>query len=779
MSCPCDEFNFPVKLKIGTGQEWLSRALGGFPDWRMAILNSIGRQPELYQWRARGEQDLGMMLVDMGAYLFDSVSFYDSFVANESYIKTAFREGTDRKLISILGYIPRPAMSAQVWLAAEAEGKKVINMEKATAFRSAEFDGNVPQVFETEQAISLDPRVNKYKIDRVKLDDIPGIINSFLVIPNTVRLKENDPLLLVFNESNRRVAYVDKIENISLRSKKPTLKIILKSDITVPANSKFSELRVYTPGNATGLWTFSTAISGTQYDLESTRPIRAGSYVILEHKGVLRGRKVTSADKQQLTLFASSTSTIKDTSDTVTGSVVSPAVKTTVTRINLDNIVSWPDPVYENNITIYFNLVEAAKIVTPDKETLIDNDVISIPDYIDESRVPVSSLLFEDVYKEGIQSGGTLDYINHEVIVDVNTAWDKLLMAPVNVFGNAFIASRGETVIDEILGVGDATQEYQEFKLKQKPLSYLPTNNSKGYSSTLSVRVGNILWDEVDTFYATSKDDTVYVVRHNEENETYIKFGGAARLPTAAEVTASYRYGAGSEVPPAESITQLAKPIDGITNVKNILPAFGGGDAESMDEIKYYAPRSALLLGRTVSLLDIEAAANQVSGVKAVKALWRWDKVRSEKRAIIYYIGDAQLSSSILSSLKAMSEPDAPIEVKQSLPQTANIQINLVINQDYSHKLVIADVQTILYEVPSAGFKGGLLRAEKLGPEGIVYNSHMIDAIMEVNGVNDIESITFDSTILTGYGRQPEPEHYFEFGELGTLSSGININGVV
>jgi len=779
MSCPCDQFNFPARLDITTGLLWLPSALGRFPDWRLAILDAIGRQPALYQWRARGEQDLGMMLIEMGAYVFDIVSFYDAFIANESYIKTSFRDGTDRKLICVLGYVPRPAIAANVWLAAEADGKKVVEVAQGTAFRSGEFDGNAPQVFETEQSVQIDPRVNKHRIERVRLDAMPSSVDSVLVVPNSVRAKENDPVVLIFNNVYRRTAYIEKIEDITLRSREPAQKISFQSAVSVPYASKYSELKVYAPGNNTGLWQFGDPLGYRRADLDSLKPIRTDDIVIFEKEGELRSRRITSVEQKKLTLFTALTSTIKDSSDTVTGTVDSPDIQTTVTRLRLNsNLSGWTDS-DADRITVYFNLVEAAKVIVPSKDDLEQTDLIAIPGYIDESRVPVSSLLLEDMHNEGVYSGGALDFINRQATVDTSPEWGKNLVAPVNVFANVFQASRGETVVDEVLGTGDAAETYQEFKLKKKPLTYLQADNAKGYVTTLSVRVGNVLWDEVETFYGTSKEDTVYVVRHDEEDETYIKFGGAARLPSAAVVTASYRFGAGSVVPPAGSVSQLARPVDGIKTVRNILPAFGGGDAESMDEIKYYAPRSALLLGRTVSLLDLEAAAHRVTGVRSVRALWRWDKLRFEQRAIIYYIGDAQLSSSILSSLKAMSEPDAPIDVKQAQSQAAAINLTIVINEDYGPDQVIADVQAALYKKPAPGISGGLLRAEELGPEGVVYNSHVIDTIMDVNGVDEIESIVFNDTPLTGYGRSPDPEHYFDFGELGTASSGITINGVV
>lgn len=176
------------------------------------------------------------------------------------------------------------------------------------------------------------------------------------------------------------------------------------------------------------------------------------------------------------------------------------------------------------------------------------------------------------------------------------------------------------------LGAGDASRPLQTFRLKKKPLTYLSAANAAGRVSSLSIHVGGILWTEVESFYGVDDHETVYIARYDDAGETDVIFGGGARLPTGAPVVADYRFGAGAAAPPADSVKQVARPVAGLRRIRNILPAFSGADAEGPAELTYRGPRSALLLGRAISLIDFETATVERTGVRAAKAAWSWDK---------------------------------------------------------------------------------------------------------------------------------------------------------
>lgn len=778
MSCPCDQKNYPAALDIHAGLDQLPRALGTFPQWRLAILDAIGRQNALSHWRARDADDFGMLLVEMGAYLFDVLSFYDALLCNDSYLNTAWLEGTERKLVSLLGYIPRPAIASQAWLAIEADGRRLVELPAKTAFRSGEFNGNPPQVFELEENAWVDPRLNKHTVARVLSDSISGgSLNSILVTPNSLRIQKGSPVVLSFN-GTLRTAYVDNIKAVALRSRKPASEIIFKTEISVPAGAKYSELRVFTLGNSMPLWRASNPFSGTKVLLDTRAPVRAGEFVLFEKEGSLKVRTVNVSDTSSQTILSAVTTTVKNLDGDITAELESPDVKTSVSELTLSSSLGWSGA-DRNKVTLYYGVSDAARVLIPERDDLQQGDPLSIPTYVDEARVPVNNLLLEDTHLEGLFTTGSLNAETQTASLDAETAWSQSLQSPVSLYANVLKISRGETVANELLGIGDATQQWQTFELKNKCLTYLPADNATGNKSTLKVYVGGVLWQEVSTFFGVQSDEQVYLVRHDDAGTAQIQFGGGARLPSGTAVYANYRFGAGAAVPPAGSINQMAEPVNGIKTIKNVLAAFGGNDAESAADLKHYAPQSALLLGRAVSLVDLEAAAHGVAGVEAVKGVFRWDKKRQEKRAVIYFIGDAQLTSGLLASLLTISEPDALIDVKPALAQSASVNLELEIDKRYQSSDVIADVQQALYRSPQPSVAGGVLHKTSLGPEGVIFYSHIIDAIMDVPGVRGINNMSFNGSAISGYGIKPAAEHYFDFGELGTNTSGITINGVI
>src|SRR5262249_27679444 len=124
------------------------------------------------------------------------------------------------------------------------------------------------------------------------------------------------------------------------------------------------------------------------------------------------------------------------------------------------------------------------------------------------------------------------------------------LRTPVSIYGNLVAVTRGESVA-EILGSGDATQSFQRFRLKKKPLTYLSSPASAtGRRSTLAVRVDGVLWQEVTSLFLAGPQDRVYTVRQTVDGETEITFGGGGfgqPLPSGRDnVRATYRYGGGA-----------------------------------------------------------------------------------------------------------------------------------------------------------------------------------------------------------------------------------------
>jgi hypothetical protein len=104
--------------------------------------------------QAKGERDFGVMWLEMWAYVADVLGFYDERIANESYIRTAVRRPSLRRIVDLLGYVPAPGVAGSAAIAAIAEGRVSVLVPKSTAFRSDAFGSEPPQVFEASLPIA-------------------------------------------------------------------------------------------------------------------------------------------------------------------------------------------------------------------------------------------------------------------------------------------------------------------------------------------------------------------------------------------------------------------------------------------------------------------------------------------------------------------------------------------------------------------------------------------------------------------------------------------------
>src|SRR5271157_2033982 len=196
--------------------------------------------------------------------------------------------------------------------------------------------------------------------------------------------------------------------------------------------------------------------------------------------------------------------------------------------------------------------------------------------------------------------------------------------------GNVVRASNGQTVSKEVLGSGNAAQAFQSFLLQKQPLTFVPSSNAGGVSSSLQLSVNSVQWTEVPELFGQPSTAQVFSTRQNEDGKTLIQFGDAnfgATIPSGkSNVVATYRYGSGvgGDVA-ANSLTTLLDRLQGLTSVTNPLPAEGGADPETMGAIRSNAPRTVRTFDRAVSLLDFQDLITASGEVAKALATWIWD----------------------------------------------------------------------------------------------------------------------------------------------------------
>ncbi|MEP6714008.1 MAG: hypothetical protein ABJC09_00450 [Terriglobia bacterium] len=790
MNCPCDTIVFPQPLTIAAGLDELPLQFATFPEFRTAMLDAITREPALSIWRARSSDDFGIMLLEMWAYVCDSIAFYRETIGNEQYVRTSQLRPSLRKLVDLLGYIPRPASSATVDLVALADGRQPLILPPGTAFRSGAFPGGTPQVFELDAPTKIHPLLNKWTLNRSRPQTIdsqegfPLINYSYAwALPSAVSVKAGGILVVATTNGVAAVAAtVTSITDFPAQDGVKYKQINWSPSLALSGSIPIANVQFTKPTQKGGLWKQAVqsgdgpVISGTSIVLDGLyRGIAPGSMVVLQNGANLRWfRCYTSEQPRKLAKGGDITYTDPVSKNSTTISPPFPLTTVTVLTLDADVNAASRRGGYGNwgsseiaNIVLHYAFVTAAQVTNPFFTTLIAGDPlgVQVPAEPPADGSSSNEFMLEDKNGVGLEITGSLDFLSGTVTLGQSSSISKTLIVPVTMYGNIVTASRGETVPSEFLGAGDASVEYATFTLKKKPLTYTPSataGNETGVASSLKIWVNGLLWSETPSFFGHPVEDQVYTVRQNDNAEAVITFNG--RLSTGVPIVASYRFGGGSVTPPAGSISQIAKAVKGLKSVRNPVAASGGADAEAASNLSANAPKSALLLGRAVSIDDMQVAAANIAGVRAVQAEWRWNMQNQRPVVQIWYVGEAGVQKNILQTLQNLSDPTTPFSVDEALPVSASLSISV----ETDPRRVAVDVATAV-SAALMDKSTGLLSPERIGIGKTLFRSVIFETVLQITGAIAVDGLLWSGKAFPDYGINPGSGKYFDF-ENGILS---------
>jgi hypothetical protein len=811
--CPCDTVIFPAPLKIPAGLTNLPRQIGMFGDFRNALLREIHNNSALAEWNARNAGDLGVMLFEMWAYICDNVSFYDKLTADETYIGTAQTESSLRKLVGLIGYRPRPATSAQAFVAAIADGLKEILVPQGVGFRSGAFDDEAPQVFEVTQATTIHPLHNKWRLpapppgtvaesyasdlDLASASSLTEITTNVLTFDMSATIAPGDYCIVSHTSDDTffKGVRIASTEEATATDGVTYKRATLDTDLTYESDTKWEDISVKVAGQKTSLWTQNffnpqSAIDGDLIVLNAlTRQIKTGDLLLLEKSGdPLRPFRIANVSEESMMLTHAHPYDSVDVDGNDVTLQIAP-VFSPITHVTLDADINdasrkgsggdW-SATDASSIVVHYLFEEKGKPTTLPfaNYSVAAGGTFSVKSPKDflfkalrDHKWP-ARFLVEDQLKNGADLTGYFDPQNQTLTFDPSDS-DTVLIPPLKAYGNIVYANRGETVDSEVLGSGNAAIPHQQFALKKSPLTYHDEPSSvSGVAADLTVWVNGIAWDETPSFFNHGPTDRVYIVRQNDDDENLVTFGDGirgSRLETGTDnVIASYRYGSGEKSPPAGSLNQLAKPFKGLNRVHNVNPSFGGADKQDPENLRLLAPASALLLGRAVSLKDFEVAAQNLGGVIAARATWQWHGIRQQRTIHIAFIGDEQLEPVIEGSLRDICEDNVSITAEVATPEPTTIAIDTVIDPSYREDDVLDSLCNVLVDE-----RNGCLIARNIGIGQPLMNSVLTGKIMSVSGVTNVDAIMINDIPLPLPGIAPDPNGYFSI-ESGMLS----LNGV-
>ena len=303
----------------------------------------------------------------------------------------------------------------------------------------------------------------------------------------------------------------------------------------------------------------------------------------------------------------------------------------------------------------------------------------------------------------------------------VNDLLYPYLRDTVSINGNVALATNGETKT-EVLGGGDASQAYQQFTLKQPPLTYIGAATPSGAESTLKIYVNDVQWHEQSALYGAGARDRIFVTQLSDDGKTTVEFGdgqSGARLPTGREnIQAAYRQGIGTggNVKAGQLSLLMAAPL-GVKSVTNPQQASGGADSEKLDDARTNAPITVLTLDRVVSLTDYEDFARAFAGIAKALATWTWD---GQTRGVFLTVAGptgadipdgSETITNLIAAMQDAGDPHVPLRVQTYVPAFFRLSALVNINPDYQQDKVMGALTNALraaFSFDARGFGQGV-----------------------------------------------------------------------
>lgn len=318
----------------------------------------------------------------------------------------------------------------------------------------------------------------------------------------------------------------------------------------------------------------------------------------------------------------------------------------------------------------------------------------------------------------------------------------------VTINANIARATHGETVT-EVMGSGDAGQAFQQFTLRQPPLTYISASTPKGVQTSLEIRVNDLLWKEVPSFYGHGPNERIYITRLDNDGKTHIRFGDGktgSRLSSGQEnVTATYRKGIGlGGLLKADQLSILMTRPFGLKEVTNPIGSSGAADPETLDQARQNTPLTMLTLDRVVSLKDFENFTQAFAGIEKARADRVWD---GGTRVVYITVAGANgktvddestLYKNLRDAIEGSCNGRQPFCIKSYASLSFHLKANIWIDHQYIKEKVMTDVENTLNQVYS--FKQRRLAQP-------VTKSEVMAVIQEVKG---IVAVDLDELFLTG-----------------------------
>ena len=347
----------------------------------------------------------------------------------------------------------------------------------------------------------------------------------------------------------------------------------------------------------------------------------------------------------------------------------------------------------------------------------------------------------------------------------------KLLRSMSLARGNVLLADHGRSFCDQPL-LPDTVPEFGRYRPRlsepgttyrvahsQQQLNELPASGLLHQDPRKALPAIELNEDDQQIWLAqpdllnSDRFAAEFVTESEDDGRTFIRFGDnvlGRRPMSGSQFSATYRVGNGlAGNVGAESITHLALAEGeasvqaAITRVRNPLAASGGCEAESIENVKLFAPQAFRSQQRTVTLADYVSMAQSHPEVQKAEASQRWTGSWYTVFLTIDRKQGLAVNAEFEKALRAYLEPLRTMghELEITPPRLAPLDIALRVC--VAPGFLRSEVKAALFEVFSSGQlndgRSGFFHPDNWTFGQSVYASTVIETAMAVAGVSWVE----------------------------------------
>jgi hypothetical protein len=260
-------------------------------------------------------------------------------------------------------------------------------------------------------------------------------------------------------------------------------------------------------------------------------------------------------------------------------------------------------------------------------------------------------------------------------------------------------------------------------------------------------------WTAVSDLLRSHWNSRHFVAEVEVDGSTTLRFGDDRQglFPDPGTTfTATYRVGNGAAGNVGrDTIVHIALANDAIKSVRNPLPAAGGSDPESIEEVRQKAPQAFQVPMRAVTEADYASIAQRKPGIQRAAAAFRW----TGSWHTVYLMADelagtntgasAEFETALIDHIEPFRMARYDLEVESPRFVSVELALEICAHPDYFRSDVRQRLLQVLSNRSLSDGRVGLFHPDNFTFGQPVYLSAIYQAAQSVPGVATVDVVKF------------------------------------